>query len=397
MNAAPRDTVNTLFWLRWVALAVQGFALLLAEQLLDFPIAWPWLLPVLLAGFSWNAFTGTWLRRTEHIGHYSVGWQLLFDIIQLGAVLYLTGGAQNPFVSLLLLPIALAVLAGQTAITVLITVSAVLMYWFLMHSAPALHWHADHDMQMSAHLFGMWANFVLTALLLAGFGLHLLNRLQKREQAIHQLREKNLNQETLVSLGTQAAQIAHQIGTPLNTLMLLADELTHLEQASERETLAKEIKQQLQLSQRWLQKLREREQSVPEALHLALPKIIEEWRWFRPDANLQQDWSALASSSPMTDSGLLSPAILNLLNNAYEASLRERSRQVCVSVEQQDKYLLLHIDDEGPGFSDNRGSPTTGLGIGITLSNASIEKLGGEVSWQPREPRGTRTTVKLPL
>ncbi len=97
----------------------------------------------------------------------------------------------------------------------------------------------------------------------------------------------------------------------------------------------------------------------------------------------------------MADHGLLQ-ALLNLLGNAADASAANDNHEIQLSIVYDDHKLHWHIDDAGTGF-DASGNKPDGLGLGLTLSNASIERLGGKVTLADRAGGGTRATITLPL
>jgi two-component system sensor histidine kinase RegB len=223
----------------------------------------------------------------------------------------------------------------------------------------------------------------------------LLQQLQAHGEQIRLARERALRDERLVALGTQAAQVAHQLGTPLNTLMLLAEELRQPLPEPDRQAVLKDMEQQLAQCRNWLLSLREiGQQEAGMPLGKLIADTLEQWRWYRPQAELDTDKVELTDLDMIVPSSL-APALLNLFNNAYEASQRNGSQQVRIETRRQHDQLIVAIHDDGSGFDHDRRS--TGLGIGIHLANASIERLGGSVSWQPLPGGGTRTDVVLPL
>ena len=411
-STPPLLTLRSLFWLRHCAVLAQLLTMMVAHRWLAYPIPWPTITSILLLTAAFNFYTGWWLKQATPFRGWRLYLQFGFDVVQLAAVLYCTGAAQNPFVSLLLLPIALALLTGNIRLTVSVLVLAVLAYLFLLFWPPAFHWHINHDDMMQLHLYGMWINFVVTAIAMAGFGLRLLQQMRSHEQEIRQARERALRDERLVALGTQAAQVAHQLGTPLNTLMLLADELRQPLAAPEREQVLSELDKQIGQARSWLLSLRNiGEQEAVMPIGQLIRDTLEQWRWYRPQAELTTTLAALDDLTQPVPSSL-APALLNLFNNAYEASQRNGQHRVAVLAVREGNSVLLSIEDAGTGFSGKastdptlmtqraagrRGNTASGLGIGIHLANASIERLGGEVSWQALPAGGTRTDIRLPL
>ncbi|NQD36427.1 hypothetical protein HPT27_05265 [Permianibacter sp. IMCC34836] len=413
-SAQPLLTLRSLFWLRHFAVLAQLTTMVVADRWLAYPIPWPTITYVLLLTAAFNFYTGWWLRQAAPFKGWRLYLQFGFDIAQLALVLYHTGAGQNPFVSLLLLPIALALLTGSTRLTFTVLVAAVLAYLLLLALPPPFHWHVDHEQMMAVHLYGMWINFVVTALAMAAFGLQLLRQLREHETRIRQARERALRDERLVALGTQAAQVAHQLGTPLNTLLLLADELRQPLADSERLQLLAELDKQIEHCRKWLNSLRSvRDQEDSIELPKLIQETLEQWRWYRPQAELSVELSALDGIRTKVSSSL-APALLNLFNNAFEASQRNGQCQVRITARREADQVVLSIHDAGSGFADRpdssgavlsskpviggkAGLSGSGLGIGIHLANASIERLGGSVSWQHDAGGGTRTDIQLPL
>lgn len=407
-STPPLLTLRSLFWLRHCAVLAQLLSMMVAHHWLAYPIPWPSITSILLLTAAFNFYTGWWLKQATPFRGWRLYLQFGFDVLQLAAVLYYTGAAQNPFVSLLLLPIALALLTGNIRLTVSVLALAVLAYLFLLFWPPAFHWHINHDEMMQLHLYGMWINFVVTAIAMAGFGLRLLQQMRLHEQEVRQARERALRDERLVALGTQAAQVAHQLGTPLNTLMLLADELKQPLSAEERQQVLTELDRQIAQARNWLLSLRNiGEQEAVAPIGPLIRDTLEQWRWYRPQAELETKLDVLDELAQPVPSSL-APALLNLFNNAYEASQRNGQHRIAVHATRDGGQLLLSIEDAGSGFvgepfGDKAGvgkrteGKTSGLGIGIHLANASIERLGGEVSWQALPQGGTRTDIRLPL
>lgn len=394
-SSQPLLTLHNLFWLRHFAVLAQLLTMIVADRWLGYPVPWPLITSILLLTAAFNFYTGWWLKKAAPLRGWRLYLQFGFDVVQLAVVLYCTGAAQNPFVSLLLLPVALALLTGSTGLTLFVLNLAVLAYVSLLLLPPEFHWHVDHDEMMRLHLYGMLINFVVTAVAMTVFGLRLLKQVQAHGEQIRLARERALRDERLVALGTQAAQVAHQLGTPLNTLMLLAEELRQPLPEPDRQAVLNDMEQQIGQCRNWLLSLREigqQEAGLP--LGKLIADTIEQWRWYRPQAELETGKVTLDDLEMIVPSSL-APALLNLFNNAYEASQRNGSQRVRIETERQSQQLSIAIFDDGSGFDSSRRS--TGLGIGIHLANASIERLGGSVSWQPLPTGGTRTDVVLPL
>jgi len=214
-----------------------------------------------------------------------------------------------------------------------------------------------------------------------------------------------------VSLGTLAAGTAHEISTPLSNIGMMADELVNTPEDMQ---LVKDyallIKQQQALCMGQLQTLRSvseqavQEKTTQQTIEGYLKNITDRWSAMRPDIKVQRTFHFEENPEVCIDS-TLTQAIINLMNNAADASLDNNASLVAISSEIKNAFLIMHIDDFGTGFSDEQlnmagdlsfTTKTDGLGIGLILSHASLARYEGKLTLHHRED-GIRTTVSIPL
>jgi two-component system sensor histidine kinase RegB len=139
--------------------------------------------------------------------------------------MYYTGGYMNPLISLLLLPLvsaAATLQARYTWVLVLITVGA---YTLLLDYFEPLQLAGGSTNLFSLHLAGMWITFVVSALMVALFVQRMSASVRERDRALAQAREQMLRQQQVAALGALAAGAAHELGTPLGTMAIIAREL----------------------------------------------------------------------------------------------------------------------------------------------------------------------------
>src|SRR5882762_9486753 len=172
MNA-PANTLSDLrrlFFLRCIAIGGQAGVIAAAVMLFDTPLPVAAMGAVIVLQAAVNARTWTRLRQTAPVSEAELFLELLADVAALTALLYLSGGSTNPFVSLYLLPLTIAATAlsarhalGMAGLT--ITCYSALMFFYL----PLGHGHEMHSSAFNLHVLGMWANFLVSALLIASF------------------------------------------------------------------------------------------------------------------------------------------------------------------------------------------------------------------------------------
>ena len=328
---------------------------------------------------------------------------LLADLTAFAVLVFFSGGVTNPFVSLMLVPVVIAAISLRPRWVWLLTAVAGGLYALLLFYYQPLA-VADPVAAYGMHLAGMWFNFLISAGLIAFFVTRMQAALRTRDQELSNLREKQLRNERIVALGTQAALAAHELATPLATIQTTAHELAR-EFANDPDIGAdcRLLEKQAQACKRILTQLAARAQDTPPAaqpLDIWLNALIERWQVLRPDATLTARLSPDHRDFIPPDG--LEQAILNVLNNAADAS----PDAVEFSTATHNDALQIDITDRGPGFSPEQkaqagrvvfsGKPGGGWGMGLALTHATLERVGGSLTLTEREGGGACVRIALP-
>ena len=369
-----------------------------------------WALPVALVVFDgvvvWQ------IRRAAR--PTASGWialHLVFDSAVLFVLFWTTGGAANPFVSLFLVPVALAGVTlriGHAAAVVALCTTAysVLLLRYLDATA-----HPETVIGFERHVIGMWLNFVLAAVFLCVCLLALAHLLRRREQELAAQRERLLRDDAIVSVATVAAGAAHALNTPLATIAVAAESIGDApELAPEVREEIDAIRSQVDLCAHHLRRLvAAQDTSARTALTLAeyAEHLITRWRTRHPETEVRVSGVAELPPRRVSADPALTQALINLLDNAADASRAAGRDTIAVYWQlhtQGGAELVLNIDDQGVLHSTeplNRDLAATtkphGLGLGLTLARASIARLGGQLRLTRNASGTTRTAVRLPL
>ncbi|MDP1680472.1 MAG: ATP-binding protein, partial [Burkholderiales bacterium] len=268
--------------------------------------------------------------------------------------------------------------------------------------------HDAHGAQadFNLHVLGMWFNFALSAVLIAWFVARMAQSLRERDRRLAAAREAALRNEQLVALGTLAAGAAHELGTPLSTIVVIAKELErdHAHDAALVADLHL-LRAQAERCKTVLTSLSARaEAATCIACEDYLRQLIEQWQLIRPQVKISTHFAGSQPVPRLAVERTLDQALLNLLNNAADAS----PEGIELAGRWDAAQLTLEILDRGPGISAEVAarageaffttkSPGGGLGIGLFLANATIERFGGAVKLFNREQGGVCVRVILPL
>lgn len=404
----PQVVLDKLMTLRM--LLVLGWSLSIAWLHWGLGIAMP-LLPIYAVllmlglfslGVAWRVRQNIPATPLEFFSH------LLADLTAFAVLAFFSGGVTNPFVSLMLVPLIIAAISLRAPYVWLLATLAGGFYGVLLFNYIPLA-VADPVTAYRMHLGGMWFNFVISAALIAFFVTRMNRSLHEREQALAALREKHLRDERILALGTQAALAAHELATPLASIALTAGELAH-EYANDPEigVDCRLLKEQAEVCKTILNRLAERARERTNTTGILgaaewLAATVERWKIMRPQASVAVKLSSEMAELDIAPPDELEQALMNLFNNAADAS----PEQLEIAAYRDARQIYIEIADRGPGFSATTklqagrvsftGKPGQGLGVGLTLTHATVERLGGEVNLSERVGGGACVTVSLPL
>lgn len=402
--------LKRIFVLRNIMIVTAGIIMVITHYslALQLPALQLTLVISLLAAF--NVFTFVRMKRRPQISEKEFFLQLSVDVLFLTALLYYTGGATNPFVSLFLLPLAIIAATLQQRYAWLMAVLSVSCYTLLMFvHIPLPHITVGNHSDFDLHTFGMWFGFLIGSGLIVLVVAKMANILRERERILADTREKLLYDEHLVALGTMATGAAHELGTPLATMAVITKELEH-DYADSPALIdkARLLRQQIDRCKNTLSVLSDKagqtrmESGGSYAIDQYLENVLLQWRTMRPSAQVHYYWNGIQPAPCIVADESISQAFINLLNNAADAS-RDK---VEVEGRWDSDELVLEVRDYGAGFNrstlEYAGKPffstkADGLGLGLFLVQAVTKRFGGSLKLLNRDDGGACTRIRLPL
>ena len=420
---AAKANLQRLALVRLIVITGQLTATIYAYGWLRAPLNYAWLIAVIGILAAATIFTFWRLGRPWPVTDAEFFAQLLLDVGSLSALLFASGGATNPFVSYYLIPLAIAatVLPWRYTLTLaLICVGAYSALLFFFEPLPLFspsHEHMHHnDSAINPHILGMWFNFALSAALITFVVVRMANALREQQRELNMRREDALHSEQLLAVATLAAGTAHELGTPLSTMTLVLDEMQngldemHSAPAhNDVEQLRADIttlKQQTQICRATLKKLVDTaethrlQQFIAQRADTFLQELLERWQVVRPDARYQLQTTPGPVPTLRVDEALRQ-AIIHLLDNGADT----QSGPLELQLGWDDRMIELRIRDHGAGIpldiAEQLGKPFVtnkagGLGLGLFLSHATIERCGGEIRLYNHPAGGTEAVLRLP-
>lgn len=405
------DNLARLVGLRWIAIAGQLSAVAAAVSLVGIVLPLGPLLATVGALAAFNLLSQQLAQPMRRAAGGNLDClmfiELLVDVVALTLLLYWSGGADNPFISLFLLPLSIgaAVLpAGYVAALLLVSVAAfaglhvfkVPLIW--PPSAPR------HQLQ----LVGSAVSFMMAAGLIALFVTRMTASLRERDRLLSREREDKLRDQQIVALGSLATGALHELGTPLSTINVLVRELLDTADDPRLADDLQLIANQVDACKRTLSHLAAQsgatrgEQARAQRLSAWLDETIARWRVLQPRTEI--GWTRgdeLALVQVAVDE-TVRQALLNLLNNAAQFS----PARVDVTARLAGEALEVEIRDYGPGIPQTiaafagrtpRTTRAEGMGLGLFLAHAAVERFDGRIALDNHPDGGLVTRLTIPL
>ncbi len=406
---------NTLTILRYIAIIGQFLAIGIVYYYLDlpFPIFESYL--IISLGLATNLYLQFGIKINQLKDLYAAPF-LLYDLIQLSALLYLTGGIFNPFSFLLVIPAIVSstfLSMGTTIILGLITSILLLTVSFFHLPLPGENMNLLHFPNF--YKIGIIISILIGLIFLSYFGIRFAGEKKKTEEAFKKLQEVIYKEYELESLGGQAAAAAHSLGTPLATISVVAKELK--KEIGDNEDLSKDIDLLISQSKR-----------CSEILKRISKKQIEEDKFFS-STKLENLLEEIINSFKETSSKEItlvsdkdknkidiqrSAEMIYGLRNFIGNAIKFSKSKVNIFLISNEKEIEIIVNDDGPGFPKDiikkLGEPyiksrslelnsNSGLGLGTFLGKTLLERqnakllfkddknLGGAsvvISWSPK-------------
>lgn len=409
--------LGTLNRLRWVSLAGQFVALLYVGLVLEFPIP---VLPCALLVAS-SAFLTVLLqvRYPSSLGLRTAPAMLLlsYDALQLAALLFFTGGLQNPFVLLFIVPVMTSAVALPLGATVLIASLVLILSGILAAFHWPLPWYPGEPFVLpQLYNVAVWVGLAVCVVYATICAWRVTLDERRMLDAMASADVGLARGQQLVALDGMAAAAAHALGTPLSTIAVAARELERRLPADD--PMAPEIKVLKTQTDRCreilsrISLLRAGTDEIYESVPIGqfLEEIVEPFRSMGPMILTRSAADTEDAGEPQI---LRSPAIRYGLGNLVENAVEFAASTVDLRVMSTAREIEILVEDDGPGFSsdvfarlghpyvtDRRrarpvGSHQDGLGLGVFIAKTLLERTGAQIAFHNRQKPEKGAAIRL--
>lgn len=406
-HGESRLRLQTIVRLRWFAILGQLVTVCFIWFFLDFPLPVGYCLAFIALSAWLNVFLTIRFPARHRLGTPFATAILAYDIFQLAALLYLTGGIENPFSMLMVAPVTVSAATLPPRHTILLgliagSIAAVLVFEYL-----PLPWYrgANLDLPM-VYKLGMLAAVIASMTFLALYAWRLAKESREMSAALAATEFVLAREQKLHALDELAAAAAHELGTPLSTIAVVAKELER--EAAANPPLAEDLallRSQAQRCREILQKLSARGAGADPLIgNVTVRELIEEAA--SPYRLLGRTIAIAAGAAPGAPGdaarepvGQRTPGMIYGLANIIENAVEFAAERVEISAAWNGDAVSIVIADDGPGFPpelmDTLGEPyvtkrglatqtrmgkTSGLGLGFFIAKTLLERSGAAVS-----------------
>jgi len=408
-SATSRVRFRTLILLRWLAVFGQTVAVLFVRYGLnvDFPLHWA--LVAILVSVALNFFLISRQRSQDLALEWEAAVQLAYDVMQLAVLLALTGGLQNPFVFLFIAPVAVSATILRPSVTAMLAALTFACVGALAVWRLPLPWPDGS----SFHIPQLYQTGIAAAVLIGlGFTSVYAWRVAAEEErlniALAAVQAVLSREQTLSALGGLAAAAAHELGTPLATIHLVAKEMArslasddpHAEDVQLLVTQSERCRAILgQLSAR-------REDADVMVARAPIKALIQEV--ISPHEGLGAEIAISAQGDgPLSVRRM--PEIVHALGGIVENAVGFANSSVEVEARWDAESVEIIVRDDGPGFAPgvlNRlGEPylterdaegaAGGLGLGFFIAKTLLERTGAKLDVKNRRPPNQGAIVRV--
>ena len=400
---------NTLTILRYIAIFGQFIAINIVFHYLklDFPIHESYV--IIFLGLLTNLFLQFRIKVNQLKDTYA-SFFLLYDLIQLSILLYLTGGILNPFSFLLIIPTIVSSTFLSMGTTIILSVITSSMLFFLTYFYLPLPGMSENLLNVPIfYKFGILTSILIGLIFLSYFGIRFSGETKKRSEALNKLQEVIAKEYELESLGGQAAAAAHSLGTPLATISVVAKELK--KEIGSNKDITKDIDLLISQTKRCseiLKKISNKQIEEDSFLNfIKLEDLLEEIITSFKETSSKE--IKLYNENDQNKINIQrTPEIIYGLRNFIGNAVKFSKSKVQINLKSNDKIIEIQINDDGPGIPEDIinkiGEPyikskskelssNSGLGLGTFLGKTLLEKQGANLKFKRNSKLGGALVV----
>ncbi len=410
-------SLRKLVFIRWVAIGGQAAAVVFAGLIMNFRLPiWP-VMAVIATSAALNVATSLSRHAAARLGDREASLYLGYDMIQLGLLLYLTGGLQNPFAILMLAPVTVAATILSLRSVIGLSTLTVLAISLLAIFHLPLPWYEPAPEPSLLYVLGVWTALILSTLFVAFYVWSVAEEARRMRDAFAATQLALAREQRVSALGGLAAAAAHQLGSPLATIAVIAKELVRdLPNTSPHAEDAALLLSQSERCRTILADLAQHRESAGEPQRMPFSALVEvagepysATASQRGVAVIQTNAAARGPHGEPVPEPIVtpSPEIMHGLGNLIQNATQFAVRETTITVSWSEDSAAIDIVDDGPGFPQQVlariGEPylsgrtfetQSHMGLGIFIAQTLLERTGARLSFANLTEGGAQVVVE---
>jgi len=392
---------KTLVNLRWIAIIGQLFAINYVYFYLKLDLPYIETHIIISIGLITNIVLQFHIK-TNQLKDLSSFFVLVYDLLQLSGLLYLTGGIFNPFSLLIIVPTIVSSTFLSMGTTIILGILTISLLFILKEHHKILPGLDIYNLNFPEYyLAGALVSIIIGLVFLSYFGIRFSGETKKRSEALDKLQQVMAKEYELDSLDGQAAAAAHSLGTPLATISVVAKELK--KEIGDKSKHSKDLDLLISQSKRCsniLKKISKKEISEDQFINLIKVESLLEEIIISFEETSDKKITLLENRDGNKIDIKRSPEIVFGLRNFIGNAIKFADTEVRIKLISDEQHLVLIINDDGPGFADDIikliGEPylksrskqitrKAGLGLGIFLGKTLLERKKAQLTFFNKE------------
>jgi two-component system sensor histidine kinase RegB len=412
--------LGTLNNLRWLAVVGQAVSLIVVRLVLDldFPVFYAAI--VIGASIILNVILAVAYPSSKRLSPQEATAFLAYDIVQLAALLFFTGGIENPFALLFLAPVVVSAATLDVASTLFLGGLAFAAISVLAEVHLPLPWSLDNPLRLPAlYQAGIWVSLLLGIGFTSVYAWRIASETTRMSAALSATQLALAREHRLAALGGLAAAAAHELGTPLGTIAVVARELEREMSDDSHADDFRLLRAEAERCRAILTRLAQPEEAVlGRAERLPFGALLDDIAAPHRGVDVA---IVIDVQDGVVPKVWRAPEILHGLGNLVENAADFAAREVRLRAKWDERDLTVEVLDDGPGFTAEiaeqigepyitsrprgRNSPVReepgyvkqeGMGLGFFIAKTLIEQTGGTLSARNRSKGGAIVTVRWP-
>ena len=383
--------LGNLIKIRWIAIFGQLLAVFFVSYIIKIKIPFLETLIIILLSVAVNFYSYFEERKNKSISNIKAFSFLLFDTLQLGFLLFLTGGIVNPFSILILAPVITSASYLPALMTIILSSISILILIILNFYFISLDLGPEFYLP-EIYKFGLLASLLITVIFIAIYAYLFANSSRKISNALSISKLQILNQKKITEVGSLSAAAAHELGTPLNTIFLILNDLLKEEKLINDKNIVKDIvllKSQAERCKEILQKFSKNPLKLKDKF-LEKVKITDLIKINFEKFNKNKKLIINKKTNNEEPEIIFKDEIMYALGNIIQNAIFYSKEVITTELYYNKTSIKIILRDDGEGFSkdiiDKLGEPyisknNQGMGLGIFIAKNLIENMGGNIDF----------------